>query len=177
MSPATARRAAYTAATIVLLTGCAATPQPTTTPAATPTPTTPVAAVTLCDTYDPGDRTHAPGGDEIQTVLEQTPLPEPITLNPGLQTVHTTGEPDGIEAVIGICAPTPLAHTELVDVATTLAIAIRHTPAAEDTLQRLVVTAWTPAGEYLDTTGHVATDYQTFTWDPDAATPPTENWD
>ena len=92
-------------------------------------------------------------------------------LNPGLQVIPSTDDPGMVEAVARVCSA-GVDRAELVEAGNAIAQAIYADP-SHDSVTLLMVSSYTPAGEYLDKQPGIdviKTDYELFLWDAGAET-------
>lgn len=129
----------------------------------------------LCLDYEPPAASDEDGG-AIAAVVATAELPKDVVLNPGVQTIQSVESPGMFETVVRICS-TPMGEDRLKEIASTVAVSLAGSPAA-DSLSVLVVSAWTPgAGDYLEQVESVSTEFQLYTWDEVAAVPLASNWE
>lgn len=180
------KRAALTGIALlaIALTACSASPTPapaTSTAAAadshvSTSPTT-VAATTPagCTSYTPPPNVQASGGDAIASAIAQAKLPAGVILNPGVQTITSTERPGVLEVVARVCSA-ELDRSQLIDVGNTIALAAKADPSSE-AISLLLVSSWMPGADGMLTKGDtVKTEFQLYTWNPDAAVPLSNNW-
>lgn len=177
--------AAVAALSVILLAGCSA-PAPEAAPAATSAPAassvapvaspspsvTPTAAAT-CDSYPPLVSEQADGG-AVEAQVAAIALPDGVTLNPGVQTITSVDEPGTFETVVRVCSA-PLSEEALIEVGNAIAVPLSQTPAGE-TVTSLVISGWSPGGATLTKGEAVTTEFQLYTWNPNAAVPLSSNW-
>lgn len=174
---------------LLVLAGCSAPPE---TPDAEPSPSAsvPVAAPSstpqetvepaedLCVTYQPGEPSIAPGAEVLAQAAASAQLPEGVTLNPGMQIITSVDRPGEFEAVARLCSDA-MTGDVLAEAASAIAVAIAALP-ERPPLAVMKASAWEPAENgYLDgaDVDTISTDFELYTWDPNAGPPLATNWD
>lgn len=168
----------------IALTGCSAsaTPAPAASTAAAAAPhasssptTADTAAPAGCTSYTPLPSVQATGGDAVASAIAQAKLPAGVVLNPGVQTIPSTEKSGMVEVVARVCS-VELDRGQLIDVGNAIALAAKADSSSE-AISLLLVSSWMPGADGMLTKGDtVKTEFQLYTWNPDAAVPLSNNW-
>lgn len=176
-------------AAVLLLAGCsssqpviedatsgAAPASPTAEPSrtASSTPTASADASALCAAYEGAPNAQADGG-AIEAQVAAVPLPQGIQLTPGVQTITSVENPGSFETVVRVCSES-LTEDALIEIGNAIAVPLSQS-AAGDTLSVLVVSGWSPDGDTLKQDETITTEFQMYTWNPNAAVPLSSNWE